>query len=159
MGVESWRTPFTWRDPGGILPGFRGKGISRRLEVHHPTMRNGGRPSHVSLQWKARRTGSSFWRGECLHRATRHSHTGGTYKRAMVGRLGQAVYESHAGLFRLLRDILCLAMSGSQSLAIALSLEPHTGRSAACLEVPDGCRPDGPTSDVGGARGGALAAC
>ena len=35
MGVESWRTPFIWRDPGGIVPGFRGKGISRRLEVHH----------------------------------------------------------------------------------------------------------------------------
>jgi D-arabinose 1-dehydrogenase-like Zn-dependent alcohol dehydrogenase len=27
--------PFTWRDPGGIVPGFRGKGISRRLEVHY----------------------------------------------------------------------------------------------------------------------------
>ena len=38
MGVESWRVPpFTWRDPGGIVPGFRGKRISRRLEVHHHT--------------------------------------------------------------------------------------------------------------------------
>src|SRR6266446_1571842 len=35
MGVESWRTPFIWRDLGGIVLGFRGKRISRRLEVHH----------------------------------------------------------------------------------------------------------------------------
>src|SRR5712692_3236948 len=35
IGVESWHTPFIWRDLGGIVAGFRGKGISRSLEVHH----------------------------------------------------------------------------------------------------------------------------
>lgn len=50
--VESWRVPpFTWRDPGGVVPGFRGKGMSPRLERHHPADVPPSTPGHAIPAW------------------------------------------------------------------------------------------------------------
>src|SRR5262249_13914669 len=43
--------PFPWQGPGGVVPGFQGKGMSPRLERQHPADVPHSTPSHAIPAW------------------------------------------------------------------------------------------------------------